>query len=79
MDISIRDLGDALLYLGALAAAITAIGVVVRLAVWRPFTRFIARMINEPLVEIRDRLESYGDLSKRFDDHLVNHHGVKNG
>ncbi|MGW5259704.1 hypothetical protein ACWEQG_01935 [Microbispora sp. NPDC004025] len=44
---TIRDLGDAILYAGALAAALAAIGVVARWAVLRPLKKWIAEQIGQ--------------------------------
>lgn len=71
----IKTLGDGLIYLGYVAAALGSIGLVMRYAVMRPFRSFIQREINAPLVAIQQQLTGYGDVSKRLDDHLVNHAG----
>jgi len=71
----LKTLGDAVLYLGGLAAALTAIGVVVKFAVIGPFRRFVERCITAVLVEIRDRLAELADFGRRFDRHLVELHG----
>jgi hypothetical protein len=72
---TVKTLGDVVIYLGALAGALAAIGLLMRYTLLRPFRAFLSREISGPLGEIRDQLATYGDLSKRLDDHLVNHAG----
>lgn len=85
----LKDIGDFLIYLGAIAAALTAIGVLLRFTVVRP----LMNKLKEELIpktnvihaevtpnhgsSMKDqitRTETKLDaLEQRFADHLVNH------
>lgn len=66
----LQDLGDALIYVGALAAALAAIGIVLRWAVVRPVQRYIQREILGPLTRIERRLDQHiRDTGAHVADH----------
>jgi hypothetical protein len=87
--ITLKDAGDFLLYLGGIAAALTAIGLVVRFAVLKPLVNHIKEQVSPPLDKVysevrhnggktmKDQLTSVDKkltlLSKRLDEHLENH------
>ena len=54
MTVTIKNLGDAVIYLGAVAAALAAIGVVARFAVLRPLKSWIREQIQPVMHETRD-------------------------
>lgn len=88
----VRTVGDALIYLGYLAAALAAIGVVVRVAVVRPLQKWLREQIKPQLAEVHaevtpnhggsmkdavGRIETaQKTLAARFEDHLSNHPGA---
>lgn len=72
--INLHRLGDAVIYMGALAAAMAAIGILLRWVVVRPLKSWISEEIREPLSGLRTQIAV---LTKRFDDHLVNYHQEK--
>lgn len=49
---TVRDVGNLVVYLGAIAAALTAIGVVFRFAVLRPLRRWAERELRGPMQAI---------------------------
>lgn len=87
----LRTVGDALIYLGAIAAALAAIGLVARWAVVVPLRRWLQEQIQPPLervhaemspdsgLSLRDavtRIERAQErLGSRLADHLANHPG----
>ena len=84
-----KDLGDWVIYLGAIATALAAIGLLLRYLVVRPMKRWIAEQVKEPVDAVHaemspdhghslrdavNRTEVKVDtLARRFDDHLINH------
>lgn len=89
MDISLKDLGDTVLYIGGVAAALTAIGLLMRFVVLKPLVRHIKEQVSPPLAKVYTEVHTNGGstmkdqltsiekkitiLSKRFDEHLENH------
>ncbi|MGW4639538.1 hypothetical protein ACWEN6_13470 [Sphaerisporangium sp. NPDC004334] len=99
MTVTIRDLGDFVIYLGGVAAALAAMGVLARYVVLRPLKRWVGEQITallqgtqavqETAEEVRNEVKNNGgnslkdavtrteykmnELTRRFDDHLVNH------
>lgn len=69
MDVTIKDLGDLVLYLGAVAAALGAIGVVFRYVFLRPLQRWIAEQITSkisgPLHTVKSEVTSNGGSSMK--------------
>jgi len=72
--INLHHFGDAIIYMGAIAAALAAIGILLRWVVVRPLKTWISEEIREPLSGLRTQIAV---LTKRFDDHLVNYHKEK--
>lgn len=72
--INLHHFGDAVIYMGAIAIALSAIGVLLRWVVVRPLKTWITEEIREPLAGLRTQIAV---LTKRFDDHLVNYHKEK--
>lgn len=50
---TVRHLGDLIIYLGAIAAALTAVGALLRYLVVRPLKRMIRDEVRAPLHETR--------------------------
>lgn len=50
--VTLRQAGDVLVYLGQLALAMAAVGVVLRFTVIRPFKHWIAEQLREPVGQI---------------------------
>lgn len=83
MTIDVRSAGDAVIWLGAVAAALAAMGVVARVTVLRPLLRWLRRELQVPLQEARDAAaavhaevspnsgRSMKDQVTRMDDHLT--------
>ncbi|MBA9002001.1 hypothetical protein [Thermomonospora cellulosilytica] len=53
MTITIKDLGDLVIYAGAIAVALTAIGVVARVVVVRPLLRWLRKELQPAVQETR--------------------------
>lgn len=87
--ITVKDLGDFILYAGGVAAALAAIAVVVRFVVLKPLVRHIKEQVSAPLNRVHTEVHTNGGstmkdqltsidkklttLSKRLDEHLENH------
>lgn len=87
--ITLRDLFDAILYVGGVAAALTAIGLLMRFVVLKPLVRHIKEQVSAPLNRVHTEVHTNGgstmkdqltsidrkltSLSKRLDEHLENH------
>ncbi len=85
----LKDLGDFLIYLGAIAAALAAIGVVLRFVVVRPLmNKLKAELIPKTNTIHAEVTPNHGSsmkdqitrtetkldtLEKRFSDHILNH------
>lgn len=69
MDITIKDLGDVVLYAGALAAALGAIGVLFRYAFLHPLKRWLTEQITQrisvPLHTVKSEVTSNGGSSMK--------------
>ena len=52
----LHDLTDGLIYLGYLAGAVAAIGVVVRVGIVRPLKTWIRELLREQIATVRDPL-----------------------
>lgn len=67
MDVSIKDFGDVVIYVGAVAAALGAIAVVMRYVVLRPAQRYIKEQITSrvvaPLDKVKTQMEPNGGSS----------------
>jgi hypothetical protein len=89
--LTIKDLGDALIYLGGVAGALAAIGVVLRYVVVQPLKKWMREQVKPPLEQVRaevshnsghslkdavSRVERKVDrLDERLDAHIDNHPG----
>ncbi len=67
-DLELQDIAAAVIYLGCIAGALTAIAIVVRWTVLRPLKAWIMLQVKAPLIRIEQRLE----------DHIRNHPGAAN-
>lgn len=69
MDVTVKDLGDLILYLGAVAAAIAAVGVLFRYAFLHPFKRWmteqITQRISAPLNTVKAEVTNNGGSSMK--------------
>lgn len=76
MKLTIEQLLHGVIYAGGLAAAITAIGVLLHYLVVRPVRGFIRREIVGALVDIKDAMTENtrvtNILSHKLDDHINN-------
>lgn len=91
-DIPLRTIGAAVIYLGMVAGALAAIGVVLRFAVVRPLQKWLREQIRAPLTEVHaevtpnhggslkdavTRIEAAQRAeSQRLTDHLTHHPGA---
>lgn len=87
--IDVKVIGDVLIYIGAVTASLTAIGIFLRLVVVRPLMRKLRdELIPKTEVIHAEMTPNHGssmkdqvtrtevkveELDKRFSDHLVNH------
>lgn len=77
MEIDIKTVGDVVLYLGGVAAALGAIGVVLRFAVLNPLKRWITEQVGNPVQEIRHEVTpDHADPGSSMKDDLA---GVREG
>ena len=65
--IDIRLIGDGIIYIGAVVAALTALGIFLRIVVVRPLMKKLREELISPSL---NKLE---DIDKRLSDHLNNH------
>lgn len=86
---TVRDIGDVIIYAGTVAAALAAIGALLRYIVLRPLKTWITEQIKQPVDAVHaemspdhghslrdavNRTEGKVDsLTLRFEDHLINH------
>lgn len=56
--ITIKDLSDMLIYLGAVAAALAAIAVVFRFAVFRPWQRWTEELVKKQITVPLDKVHT---------------------
>lgn len=70
--ITVRHLGDLVIYAGAIAAALAALAVVARYVIVQPLKRFIAHTLEEAFSATVHRVTA---LERRFDDHVTSHPG----
>lgn len=76
--ITIRDVGDALIYLGAIAAALGAITVVVKWAVVQPLKTMIrteVRQVREQTTEIKQKADKVQETADRVHAEVSPNHG----
>jgi hypothetical protein len=69
MDVSVKDFGDVVIYVGAIAAALAAIAVVFRFAVLRPWQRWteelVKKQITVPLDKVHNEVSPNGGGSMK--------------
>jgi hypothetical protein len=86
---SIRHLGDVIIYLGMLAGALASMGVVARYVIVLPLKKWIIEQIRSPLHAVQAEVSNNGGgsmkdavdrterqmavMAQRLDDH-INHH-----
>ena len=86
---TLKDLGDFLIYIGAVAAALAAVGVLIRFVVLKPLVNYLKEQIQPPLNKVHDEVNhNHGHSMKdqitsidktlslyteKFDEHLKNH------
>jgi hypothetical protein len=58
VNVTLKNLTDFILYAGAVAAALTAIGLVMRYVVLRPLQRWITEQITQRLAKPLDRVQT---------------------
>lgn len=79
----VSDLLNGVIYAGALAGAMSGIGVFLHLMVVKPMRKFLSAEITTHLVQIRDAISSNGHeiagLTQRFDQHLQEFHAHQAG
>jgi len=63
---TVRELGDFIIWAGAVIGALFAIGAVLRVAVVTPLKRHVVSEVQEVTVKL-------GILNQRFTDHLMSH------
>lgn len=69
-DVKLAAIGQAVIYLGMVAGAVTAIAIVLRVAVVRPLQKWIREQIRGPLNEVHAEVtpHDHGDsLTERLD------------
>ena|SRR5260221_12362698 len=71
--INLHNLANIIIYTGALATALIAMGILLRWVVVRPLKRWISEEIREPLANLKTQISI---VTKRFDDHLLAYHSV---
>lgn len=75
MSITIKNLGDIVIYLGALAAALAAIGVVGRYTVLQPLKRWMREQIQPTIRETRDTASETLDAANAVQAEVSPDHG----
>lgn len=87
--ITLKDVGDFLIYIGAVAAALAAIGVFLRFVILRPLVNYLKEHLQVPLNKVHDEVNPNSGKSmkdqlnridsklslymEKFDEHLKNH------
>ncbi|MEV0151580.1 MULTISPECIES: hypothetical protein [unclassified Nonomuraea] len=67
MTIDIKSVGDVVLYLGAIATALIAVGALLRYVVLRPLKRWITEQVGDPVQEIRHEVTPNSGSSMKDD------------
>ncbi|WP_301177243.1 hypothetical protein [Actinomadura geliboluensis] len=84
-DLDLRDVGAAVIYLGMIAGALAAIGIVVRVVVVRPLQKWLREQIKPQLAEVHAEVtpnhggsikDQVTRIDQRLTDHLTNHPGA---
>ena len=68
---TVRDLGDLLIYLGAVAGGLTALG----FFVYRVFVRAFVRWLKEQIVETREQVEAARESAEAVHAEVTPNHG----
>lgn len=68
---TVRELGDFIIWAGAVVGALLAIGAVLRVVVVAPLKRHVGE-------EVRELSAKVGVLNQRFSDHLMTHRSDTN-
>lgn len=64
---TVKEITDFLIYLGSIAIALAAIGVVIRFMVVRPLQNWIREQVGRPLAKIHDEVTPNGGQSIKDD------------
>lgn len=67
MQIDIKTVGDAVLYLGAVATALIALGVFLRYIVLRPLKRWITEQVVSPVMKVKKEMTANSGSSMKDD------------
>lgn len=67
MHVDIKTLGDFVLYLGALATALIALGALLRYVVLRPLKNWIKEQVGDPVAEIHHEVTPNSGSSMKDD------------
>jgi len=89
MNITLQDFFNGVIYAGALAGAISGIGILLHFTVVRPVRKFLKTEVTVHLVEIKSAIddngheltqlrEDYERLATEFHDHVSDGHGTHN-
>lgn len=70
---TLQELFNGVIYVGTLAVAITAIGVLLNFTIVRPLRGFLRREISEVLVGIKDSVEAGTATTQRLQEALEAH------
>jgi energy-converting hydrogenase Eha subunit E len=65
--IDLRLIGDAIIYVGAVVVALTALGAFLRIVVVRPLMKKLREELISPV------MVKLQDIEKQLDDHIINH------
>jgi hypothetical protein len=65
--IDIRSVGDAVLYLGAVAAALAALGMIFRFMVLVPLKRWITEQVVSPVLKVKSEITTNSGSSMKDD------------
>ncbi len=91
INMTIRDTGDLIIWIGAICAAIFAIGAIVHWSIMKPLRAWIVETVAKPVNEVKDEVKSNAGVSmkdtidrieikvdaldKRFSNHITLGHG----
>ncbi|WP_329251840.1 hypothetical protein OG417_07860 [Actinoallomurus sp. NBC_01490] len=73
---TVRGLGDVIIYLGAVAGALTAVGVLARWCVVRPLKRWLAAEVGAPLQQARQVAEDTHSKTTAIEAEVSHNHGT---
>ena len=76
--ITLRQLGNTIIYIGAVAGALAAIGLLIHSAIVRPLRKFLRNEIVGSLVDIKDAVDNLSEetsgLKQKVTDHIQDGH-----